>query len=934
MKKRLLSIFIIFLALLIVVPSLSYSLFVFSSLTSSNDSSITLGGVDNIQENYQSEANSDDTSTEYTIYFYPSTLYTQQYANYLGKSSNNFITNNSSYLPEDMFGYVDITYEEVQGQYQTNEKVITSKNPLTWPNTSSSASNGDQYYLNYIAEQNVSNSIYKETETYLQTLITEENIYTIDPYNYVWNNPKDGNENSDNGSPFYLNYDYSYGSSNPNDDVSLESRTGKRAKFRNDRFGYWPELYSGEGRYLPYKITITDNFPLALYEKLNLTPYNDMGDDSDGGYTNSWYNLEFSAWGYFNNNNEFSCLPREDYNYLLGSYYASDVLHVFDIMRNLEEYAKEENGEKVIRLFPIFSNGKNYSSQKDEEEMKEMFNFTEYDTKKYTADNYSANGGRDAIKISFGYKDNKNEKTYYKKDQYFLYNEESIENGNMSGLPIKFASINNLNIDTSNLESIVVSGASIGKSYGGGLGPGNWTGKWVDMVTIFDSNNKDLLDKYGDGLFNLYCFVVSPNAYQTVTRDYGPRYIIKNINDGSYFRNSGEKMMNYVVSSLSSVPSLKNKHLDFLVSSPRSIDNNTTEGEGFQDSYFIFAVEKVTEAKFVAGLDVDNETNINDQVDRLYNMAPSMVKQTHNVYEAKSEVIHTQLDNEAHHVITEINNTQIQNEEPLENENIYIIKNVDFTNYTSIEYAAFQIRLYSKYQGSAVHFYTSNLGDKSHTTFDKFEGDNYLDYLDNNGNNTIFYDMNNDGIIDNNEVYLNASYYFDLYNAHDSINSTGRYYLPKSSQYLGLYDFILYAHEEPLEHDVTNTSIHYHLYAFRHSNVFVKLVDVSSYDEFFNDSYGFLKHNSLKNLWEKRYYIGTTINKNDVSDSNDTLTLEESLKNSNNIIKDGRSYSLIDYVSGLSVGIYALNDDGKYHLTITEQFRIRKNYILYLKENT
>ncbi len=929
MKKRILAIFIAFISLFIVLPIGAYSLFIFSSFPIENNENITLGGIDNIRENYDSSVNQDYTSKEYTIYFFPSTLYSQQYHNCLNKK--NTITNNSEILPEDMFGYIDVTYSLNQGDYDINiDNVVTPSNihdsfkvnNATW-------SNGDEYYLNYVGNQ--AGHIYSDRNTYLQEDYGNNEPSSIDAYYQTWNKYK-----SDSGSPKWLNEPLEYNQNENNTNPDISGRTKNRPKFRSDRMGYWPELASGEGRYLPYKITIEDNLPIALYQKLNPLPYNDMGDSNPAG---AWYNLTFNGWGYFDDTNTFSALTTGNYdgNTVLSSFSSSDLHSYFDLMRNLEEYADDKN---VIRLFPIFSNGKDYRSQLSESDLDNILN-NNGDSMTFKADNGNGeeyrNGGRDALQIDFEYEDETTPGVYFPDTQYFLYTKEEIlDRTNLDELPIKYASINNLNInlEDSNITNIYLKGAALKHSEDGGSGIGAWNGTWEEVLTIYqkDAQNKSatqlILEKYGSGLYNLFMFVVSPNSYQRITRTKllgDDRYKIEDLNSGDYYRNNGTALKEYILDNLPEP--ISNKNLEFVINTPQAISNSAD----YNESYFVFAIEKVTEAKFVSGLSSrNNGSSINDQVDRLYNIAPSMVKQTHPIYQAKSTVTHTEVDNQGNTIVTDIPTTDIvKGLPPLDNENIYIIKNVDFTTYKSVEEAAFQIRLFSKYQGDQVHFYPSNLGDQTHQTSGI---DN--DYLDDHGNNTLFYDINGDDEVDDNEVFLNASYYFTLFNAHDHDGtSNGRYYEAKSQQYLGLYDFILYACENPV--DGISTPIHYHLYAFRHSNVFFKLVDVNSYDDFtlHLDNDGFVDHDDLPTLWEKRYYIGMNIDGRHV-DEDQKITLEEAIAKKVN--KDGSTYRVIDYVTGLTFAEYkpVSTDSTQYEFSNRFLFRIRKNYILYIEKVT
>ena len=62
------------LALIVLVPSFALSYFYFNTPPNDN-TTIGNGGIDDIEENYT--GGKDDSSKEYTIYFFPSTLYAQ-----------------------------------------------------------------------------------------------------------------------------------------------------------------------------------------------------------------------------------------------------------------------------------------------------------------------------------------------------------------------------------------------------------------------------------------------------------------------------------------------------------------------------------------------------------------------------------------------------------------------------------------------------------------------------------------------------------------------------------------------------------------------------------------------------------------------------------------------------------------------------------------
>ena len=901
MKKRLLSIFIIFLALLIVVPTIGFSYWVFNSETVKKDTGVNFGGIDNIKENYDSSANSSDTSTEYTIYFFPSTFYTEQYSRYLNPVTN--VQNPGerpqniydliyykrmtldTILPEDCFGYVERNFDEdgnvIKKTSEKNEYNAKSSETL---NNNTFGDNayltliqsdfasvveyhgwGSYYYRNYIGGLNTDPYSYKQTV--INDLFYENEtdgvLGYIDNDDDLWNNDSVYNDNV----PGY----------------SYESEDGK-IHHRSKRLGYWENVDDAGSNYLPIKLTVTDTLSTSIYDLIP-TPQNEMGDDYPDS-NESYYNYTFASWGYFDDSKNFSVhIVAGNEDLKSGSFTCKDVIDLFDIMRNLDQYADENN---VIRLFPIFSSGKAYDYYGGDDG--------------WVDDKTTVNGGKDSIDLNIN-----------GKKQNFLYHDEQIML-NVDGIDVPFiyGSVKNVTLGESKGSTIIEGAAAAIDNTSDGRYEGG-------SHKLYDFNNNNFFEKYGDedSLYNVYIFLTN-------------KTLLNNYPSGNINFSGGFNDVKTIIENSNSFNSLRGKHIEILSNAfyqicyCEIISTGTANHKYENSSYFIVGIEKVLEAKFVTGL--DSSGNINNQVDFYYHNSPSMVKQTHGVYKGKSEVIHINDDTitdivnpkflTTNGTTSEVINDDIKNS-ALDNEFIYIIKNVDLTNFSSIQYAAFQIRLYKEYDKN-IHFYRSNLEDYS----DKVKVD--ASYLDQNGVNTLIYDLNNNGTIDDNEVYVNASYYFDLKNDehHSTGGGTGRYYIPKSSLYLGLYDFILYADDDPV------LGLHYHLYAFRHSNVFVKLVsDVNptSWDKVD----GYLNHENLTTVWEKSYYIGTNISGQDVDKNDLSKTLEDAVKEVALSRNDPGLYKVYDYVSGLVLAEYDTETD-KFNGEL--EFRIRKNYVLYIEK--
>lgn len=151
--------------------------------------------------------------------------------------------------------------------------------------------------------------------------------------------------------------------------VKYREQMVEKAQYRNDRFGFWAPFYDWDdkynadstlkteysaSRYLPIKITVNGNLTPDDMAKIIPSVESSMFDN------HLYFDFTANGWTYARSTGgEF------EYDNAIGGFTAKDLNYIFDIMQNPSKYASVEDGENIIRLFPVFSNGKNYKSDKD-----------------------------------------------------------------------------------------------------------------------------------------------------------------------------------------------------------------------------------------------------------------------------------------------------------------------------------------------------------------------------------------------------------------------------------------------------------------------------------------------------------------------------------------------------------------------------------------
>lgn len=416
---------------------------------------------DDIEENYSFyEDSNKKVIKDYTIYLFPSTLYLNDYINYL--------ENNSDLKPEELYGYIEPKYD-LKNDIMLNENGNTLYNVVK-PKQTDSTFNGDVEYIRGLRTNY--NSLYLGSNS---TSIEQvyETSYKNDNQWYQSNYYSIGNETFNRcyiGDPIL----------DVTNRIHTEDRFLERNQHRYDRFGFWSQLAYNEGRYLPIKINVKTSFSYEDFEQAAQIPFTSMGD------SNSWYNYTSPCWAYIEHSGSKYTLPSyatainnqqtNANNNITSAFRTYDIARYFDLMKNFDKYADSNN---VIRLFPTFSNGKNPR-----------------------AGSNANQGGRDAVRMQVEYKSQSNSLyndewlyTMYTNEQIDSYKEDGESNATKN---IKLAMYSNLNIN--NFKTITY---QVAWSYGSC----NWSGEWPSVYTLDENIIEKIKDLYGDGLYNFYFFM-------------------------------------------------------------------------------------------------------------------------------------------------------------------------------------------------------------------------------------------------------------------------------------------------------------------------------------------------------------------------------------------------------------------------------------------
>lgn len=445
-----------------------------------------------------------------------------------------------------------------------------------------------------------------------------------------------------------------------------------RAQYRNDRFGFWTSFYDWDdpnnssqtrpqnaaSRYLPIKITVNGN--LTPDDMAKVIP-SVSASTFDSHY---WFDYTSNVWTYTKAN------TTTEYTTAVGGFTAKDITNIFDIMQNPSRYAENN----VIRLYPVFSNGKNYESRDP------------------------TNGGSDGIRAEFKYKEGATPTI----NNSLLPDQTKLTYAGGSGNTYKYGSEYNLNyailknveLVKNRYESIVFRATTTAS-------PGEWGNNWTEIYKLNSDAINDFVDRYGAGLYTIYLFI-------------GGR--ATNVNQGpTPF--SGTKIINHVTKEDSEAGNdLKDKHLMSIYDNGKKMFVGTgndgfkyiTGGDNIRDDArpVGLTIEKVTNFRLVTDIPIREDGDGKPSNNQDWGAIDESVHQgllhaenfimADSVYKLSQEEFKTE----------DLTLDKITGNDRLDSDNpyIYVIQNADFRFVNNLY---FQIRFSNDYIKNALEVRTN-----------------------------------------------------------------------------------------------------------------------------------------------------------------------------------------------------------------------------------
>lgn len=928
--------------------------------------------IDNIYENYT--FGKESITDKYDIYFFPSTYYLYRFASKVKDVNGKEPSPNSE--PEKIYGYLNYNHETkkfaiVGGDEgdATNTQASANKyhidiNGLTYDNKA--YSDLDKFTNDSDDDLWGGSTNYSETlGTYLS--IDRYNggnqsnyvgyIETADAITDVWHRLH-GNKHEEKKPVINVNY-LGGGSNDENNalgslDADLEDKSTvtliqngtnlltkgdiydkynqleKSNPFNqrleiDDRLGYWPQLDVDEGRYLPIKLSFDSYIDYNLINSLIGDPKTDMGD------SNGWFTSKFSGWISVKSSER---IPYETYLPIDGFEYI-DQNNLFDFMSNLKQYAEyeEDTQRYVIRLFPTFSNGKNYDAVVNENPKQPK------------------NGYRDGIRLDyFSTSDEKNDaNTTLSMDTRF-FSFKGGTNDIDSNLTLNYASINNFSFGDS-VKAIEIRGAKIHgnnwikvtESNGGVKHPDK---DWLDFKneygTVVLGETTKIIDSFkSNQLYNIYAITGLEN------NDYSysdPADAISTLKKSLYNTIDGKEVLK--TGSDFPIKDLKGKQLYDL--------GTYVIGDGSIYGVYTILYEEVADLRLVQDVSIiensdgsykeDPNNLIDDFVEKEVSGSRGLAMNTDYIYTGN--------------ITTSGSTNYIDNlnQISLNNPYIYRIDGVDFRYSDTLSFMIvrngnadngdFKFNLSPLADGKGLVSTTTELDTGKQNVLD--EGD---EIFENASNFMSFCGVNEQ--TDENGVKKYDYTVLRLTPQKGNSNDNGK----------GYYSFIF-------EYNPSDMS--FNVYCYRFKNIFVKIFDKKPdvYGEASGDTSGFLNHSDGE-YYTYEYFAGNSINVTSDyytpvnSSQTGTSTIEDVFKyfvkkrldnNSettettstsldtpykDTIDENGNSeYYLIDSVSERVIGVAKCKTDSTNKtstiksVTFSNDLALSKNYVFYVVSKT
>ncbi len=844
------------------------------------------------------------------------------------------------------------TYEYINDPYAINNPNIIEyyNNSLNFTDINSDRANTSlgafrnsgtvyYYFYNYKGTTNINKDYINDLWNLKNPSLVYNQLTQVIPFNKSTEvlSPRYGDENNNISLSFKSDAFNSFkGLTSINTDPTYFSSGNflDKAQYRNDRFGFWTSFYDWSDpenqnaykeltnagdkpadRYLPIKITVNGNLTPEDMSKVIPSVSASMFDEK--------YRFDFTAnvWTYVGKNASNKVdFDTKTYSKAIEGFTAKDITNIFDIMQHPSKYADSNN---VIRLFPVFSNGKNYDSE-------------------------LADGGRDSLRADFKYKNNSSTiansinptatKLTYSSATY------TSASGNDLSLPgynydVNYAILKNVDLQEDKYESITISMAAAYRT-------AYWGEDWYVLYSISGSVINDFVDVFGEGLYTFYLFIgnsASHNGTQSNTTPFPAIY--------------GDSLISYITNKLNySSNELKFKHLNGIVDSNYNYNKSATSSFKFiscsEDKYGTIgaydrpiglAVEKVTNLRLVTDIPIDDGGNQDwGSIDS--NVEQGLINAQN--FTIADDVYKITSDEYLNEDFNSPTGTPIDSTNPY----IYIIQNADFRFVNNLY---FQIRFSNKYIDGGLNVTT----DYKYVV-DKAKTPKYLAYkIQNQLIKFKFQDT------DNNDVFIKNA------KVTGSGGVTRDGFKLKDYNARGIYDILLVTTSDEGGKQAMN------MYVNRHTNSFIKLFNgypgtfkneinlgETSVDDIFvrhklpsevtSEDEDQARKDTSKLLWNGQTYLGEYLTSNSKGDeyvknddsteerpSGESISFLEAIKNElgvtpgNDII-----YPIKDAVTGQAIAYYnsgvgrlytnegSVFDDE----TSLNLFTIMKNYVLYI----
>ena len=575
------------------------------------------------------------------------------------------------------------------------------------------------------------------------------------------------------------------------------SQMVNRAQYRNDRFGFWTAFYDWDvpknsnsyiqnsaSRYLPIKITVNGNLTPDDMSKVIPTLSASMFDN------NMRADFNANVWTYvpytYNSESEKYEFKSEDKEYTTGKggFTAKDITYIFDIMQNPSKYA---DGDNVIRLFPVFSNGKN-------------------------AGGNESNGGSDAIQASFTYTDgsegsdgsdgSEGSKGFspnitndlVPSSTKMTYSAITYDSTNVLGISssysINYAVLKNVEITENKFKEIIFR-IGLTKTVH------NWPGDWVNVYKFSGEQLGSFIKTYGEGLYTFY-LIIGGRATSDNKGSSTPFNEANVINAITSYNSTNNELygkyllpLNDDINNSSIVSSEKNPKVGY------KFAYSSKAGIGEQSRPVALAVEKVTNLRLVSDIPIAVDDNGEASANQDWDSIDGNIHQ--GLLNAKNFTIADEVygfDDD----IYKMDNINLSSGIRLDTNNpyIYVIQNADFRFVNNLY---FQIRFSNDYINNAMNVTTD---------YFSITGTKPKKYVAYSVNGQILKFKFQDSDPKENDVFIqNAS-------AGSGENVRQGFKL-KDYNARGIYDILL------VSHGTSGNSQQYYMYVNRHTNSFIKL---------------------------------------------------------------------------------------------------------------